>query len=66
MEQAAAVLASARAAVAGLTMEGAARKAAGVALAELEAVLRPVGVLLAYALGGFWLAAVLTRKRFAA
>jgi lipooligosaccharide transport system permease protein len=31
-----------------------------------EAVLRPVGVLLAYALGGFWLAAVLTRKRFAA
>ena len=42
VEQAAAVLASARAAVAGLTMEGAARKAAGVALAELEAVLRPV------------------------
>lgn len=31
-----------------------------------EAVLRPVAVLLAYALGGFWLAAVLTRKRFAA
>jgi lipooligosaccharide transport system permease protein len=31
-----------------------------------EAVLRPVAVLGAYALGGFWLAAVLTRKRFAA
>lgn len=31
-----------------------------------EVVLRPVGVLLAYALGGFWLAAVLTRRRFAA
>jgi lipooligosaccharide transport system permease protein len=31
-----------------------------------EAVLRPVTVLLAYAMGGFWLAAVLTRKRFAA
>ena len=31
-----------------------------------EAVLRPVAVLLAYALGGFWLAAVLTRRRFAA
>jgi ATP-binding cassette subfamily B protein len=31
-----------------------------------EAVLRPVAVLLAYALGGFWLAAVLTRKRVAA
>lgn len=28
------------------------------------AVLRPVAVLLAYALGGFWLAAVLTRRRF--
>jgi lipooligosaccharide transport system permease protein len=28
-------------------------------------VLRPVAVLLAYALGGFWLAAVLTRRRFA-
>jgi hypothetical protein len=41
-DQAAAVLASARAAVAGLTQEGAARKAAGVALAELESVLRPV------------------------
>jgi lipooligosaccharide transport system permease protein len=31
-----------------------------------EAVLRPVAVLAAYALGGFWLAAVLTRRRFAA
>lgn len=31
-----------------------------------DAVLRPVLVLLAYALGGFWLAAVLTRRRFAA
>ncbi|MFN7642284.1 MAG: ABC transporter permease [Burkholderiales bacterium] len=31
-----------------------------------EAVLRPVAVLGAYALGGFWLAAVLTRRRFAA
>ena len=31
-----------------------------------DAVLRPVAVLLAYALGGFWLAAVLTRRRFAA
>jgi lipooligosaccharide transport system permease protein len=30
-----------------------------------DAVLRPVAVLLAYALGGFWLAAVLTRRRFA-
>jgi len=28
------------------------------------AVLRPTAVLLAYALGGFWLAAVLTRRRF--
>jgi lipooligosaccharide transport system permease protein len=30
------------------------------------AVLQPVAVLLAYAVGGFWLAAVLTRRRFAA
>jgi lipooligosaccharide transport system permease protein len=30
-----------------------------------DAVLRPVLVLLAYAAGGFWLAAVLTRRRFA-
>jgi lipooligosaccharide transport system permease protein len=31
-----------------------------------DAVLRPVAVLLAYALGGFWVATVLTRRRFAA
>lgn len=31
-----------------------------------EAVARPVAVLLIYAVGGFWLAAVLTRRRFAA
>ena len=31
-----------------------------------DAVLRPLAVLLGYALGGFWLAMVLTRRRFSA